>query len=430
MTIAPQDSPLLRDLFADPEITRLFADTAVVRAMLIVEGTLAKVQGDAGLIPETAAAYLHRAAMEVQIDPAGLAAETAQNGVCVPALLTAFHKQAQAPDYTQYVHWGATSQDIIDTGLALRLRQVLTLLEGRLDTVLGALADLADTHAETPMAARTYGQISTPTTFGAVVATWGAGLLALRGELPGIRDAALIVTLHGASGTLSAMGADGPQVRASLARALGLSDPGHSPHADRAHILALASWANRVLQACAKCATDLLLLTRDGDVVLGGGGSSSTMPQKSNPVGPSVVCALAAHGAGHATALTLHPAWDQRDAASWFTEWLSLPPLLAAAGKALTTLGDTRITPGSSLSQHGLSDVSGLIHAEALTFDLARTMPRPQAQEQVRAWAAEVKAKGGSLLTLAGVDPEDYTPARQWGEAPAHARRFVAAVRV
>ncbi|WP_371156715.1 lyase family protein [Jannaschia sp. 2305UL9-9] len=428
MTIAPQDSPLLRDLFADPEIARLFTDTAAVRAMLIVEGTLARVQGSAGLIPETAAAYLHRAAMEIQIDPAGLASETARNGVCVPALLAAFRKQAQAPEHTQFLHWGATSQDIIDTGLALRLRQVLTLLGDRLDRLLTLLADLADTHAETPMIARTYGQPATVTTFGAVVATWGTGLLALRDELPGVRDAVLIVTLHGAAGTLSVLGEQGPAIRADLARALGLGDPVGVPHADRAHILGLAGWANRVLQACAKCATDLLLLTREGEVTLSGGGSSSTMPQKANPVAPSVVCALAAHGAGHAAALSMRPAWDQRDGAAWFTEWLSLPPLMAATGKALEVLGQMDVGYGTPTHPAGTAP-SDLIHAEALTFALARDMSRPDAQARVKAWATEARATGGSLLALAGVDPADYAPERQWGEAPLHARRFVAAVR-
>lgn len=414
----------MHGLFSDPEIARLFADTAVVRALLIVEGALAKVQGEAGVIPADAAAYLHRASLEVQIDPAGLAVETARNGVCIPALVAAFAKEAQAPDVTQYFHWGATSQDIIDTGLALRLRQVLTLLGERLDAVLILLADLAEAHAETAMPARTYGQIATPTTFGALVAIWGGGLLTVRDEVPGIRDAVQIVTLNGASGTLSVMGDRGPAIRAALARVLGLHDPQSSPHADRAHMLALAGWANRVLRACDKIAVDLLALTRDGSVALGGGGSSSTMPQKANPVGPSVVRALAAHGLGHATALQSLAPQDQRDGAAWFTEWLSLPPLLAAAGKALSVLAATEVIPSADRFAETLSDPSGLIHAEALTFHLARSMPRPEAAAQVKAWATDVRTNGGSLLAKAGVDPADFAPQRQWGEGPALARRF------
>ncbi|MGB3556477.1 MAG: lyase family protein [Jannaschia sp.] len=429
MTIAPQDSALFRDLFADPEIARLFSDSATIRAMLIVMGTLAKVQGERGTIPAEAGAYLHRAALEVQIDPSALAAETARNGVCIPALVAAFARDAQVPDHTRYLHWGATSQDVTDTGLALRLRQVLSIAGDRLDALLAMLADLAEAHAERPMAARTYGQIATPTTFGATAAIWGSGILSLRDELPAIRDAVEIVTLNGASGTLSVLGEDGPGTRTALARALGLRDPGISPHADRSHILALAGWANRVLAACAKMATDLTLLTRDGDIALGGGGASSTMPQKANPVGPSTIRALALYGNGLATAIHAGVPWDQRDGGAWFAEWLSLPPLLAATVKALSILGACDIQPDADRMASRVEDPSGLIHAEALSFALARDMPRPDAQAQVKTWAAEVRAKGGSLLDRAGADPADYAPDRQWGEAPALARRFAAKAR-
>ena len=113
------DSPLFSRLFPAGEVGKLFTDSAELRAMLLVEGALAKAQGALGVIPETAAAYIHRAAMEVQIDQAGLAEPTGQNGVSVPGLVAAFRAAMQAPEHAQYVHWGATSQDIIDTGLML-----------------------------------------------------------------------------------------------------------------------------------------------------------------------------------------------------------------------------------------------------------------------------------------------------------------------
>ncbi|UWQ18622.1 lyase family protein [Jannaschia sp. M317] len=428
MTVAPQDSQMFRDLFADAELSRLFTDTATLRAMLIVEGALAKVQGEAGVIPQEAATYLHRATMELQIDPGGLAAQIARDGIPVPALLAAFRKEAQAPEFTRYLHWAANSQDIVDTALALRLRQVLTLLDGRLDALLTQLADLAEAHAETPMLARTFGQPAVVTTFGAAVATWGSGLLALRSELPDIRAAVCIVTLNGAAGTLSAMGPEGPALRSALARALGLADPGHSPQVDRSHLHALASWANRVLQACDKIAGDLLLLSREGAVTMGGG-QSSTMAQKRNPIASSVVRALALHGNG--LCHTLHAATpaDQRDGGAWFAEWLALPQLMSATGKALLLLTGDRVTVEVDAMAATLAATNDLIHAEALTFALARDMPRPEAQAQVAAWAAETRVEGGSLLARAGVDPADYAPARQWGEAPALARRFAQSVR-
>jgi len=142
MSISPFDSALYRDLFSDREVATLFSDSAEIRAMLLVEGALARVQGDLGVIPAESAAFIHRASLEVQIDPAGLAEATGQNGVCVPALITAFRQEMEAPDHAQYAHWGVTSQDIIDTGLALRLRQALALIEARADRLRARAARL------------------------------------------------------------------------------------------------------------------------------------------------------------------------------------------------------------------------------------------------------------------------------------------------
>ena len=173
MPASPADSPLYARLFGDDEAARLFSDSAEVRAMLLVEGALAKVQGALGLIPAESAAFLHRASFEVQIDPSALAAETATNGVPVPALVAAFRTGCNAPDHAAFAHWGATSQDIMDSALALRLKRLLELWETRLDALCAALGTLAETHATLPMAARTYGQLATPTSFGSVVAGWG-----------------------------------------------------------------------------------------------------------------------------------------------------------------------------------------------------------------------------------------------------------------
>ena len=137
-------SALYGGLFPTGEVGRLWSDAAEVRAMLLVEGALARAQGSLGVIPEISGAFIHRAAMEVQIDPAGLAGATGRNGVAVPALVAAFRKAMEAPEHANYVHWGATRQDIIDTGLMLRLRQTLAALEARLGDILraGGHADL------------------------------------------------------------------------------------------------------------------------------------------------------------------------------------------------------------------------------------------------------------------------------------------------
>ncbi len=233
MSVSPFDSAMLRDLFTDREVASLFTDAATIRAMLMVEGMLAKQQGDLGVIPAESAAFIHRSSLEVQIDPAALSEATGQNGVCVPALVAAFRKEMQAPDHAQYAHWGATSQDIIDTGLALRLRQVLALIETRGDRLATALARLAKAHADTPMTARTYGQTANPTSFGAVAAAWGWPWLAHKDRLAALRPRLLMVTLSGAAGTGAAFGPEAARTRAGLAAALKLTDPGRSVHSTR-----------------------------------------------------------------------------------------------------------------------------------------------------------------------------------------------------
>ena len=425
-------SNLYGALFNDPETAALFSDSAELRAMMLVEGSLARVQGALGLIPADAAAYLHRASFELQIDPAGLAAETARNGVPVPALISAMRKEAQAHPYTDWLHWGATSQDIMDTGLALRLKRLVALWDARLIALAKALGQLAETHADLPMAGRTYGQLATPTSFGAVVASWGHPLLRHRARLGAMAADLAQVSLSGAAGTLSAMGSQGPLVRAGLAAELGLTDPGHSWHAERDNMAAFAAWMAGLCASLGKLGEDLILLAQSGiaEVSLSGAGGSSTMPQKQNPVGPSVLVALARQTIGLSATLqgaVLHR--QQRDGAAWFTEWLTLPQLCISTGRALTlaTSLAAQITPNAAAMRNGLDADNGLILAEALTFALAATMPRPEADAAVKALVARVRAGEGSLPGLARLAWPDLAVADGLGCAPAGARAFAAA---
>lgn len=406
MPASPMNSQIYAGLFGDTETERLFTDSAEVRAMLLVEGTLAHVQGGLGLIPADAAAFIERAAREAQIDPAALAPDTARNGVPVPALLAAFRKVATAPDLMQYLHWGATSQDIMDTGLALRLRPVLALWEARLGTVLKQMATLAETHAALPMAARTYGQIATPTSFGAVVASWGWPLITARDRLAALRPAVLQVSLSGAAGTLSAMGPEGPAMRAALAQALDLADPGHSWHSDRSGIGQIAGFAATLAASLGKIGEDLILLSQSGlaEATLGQGGASSTMPQKQNPVAPSALVALARHVIGQAAILQgtgLHR--QQRDGAAWFTEWLTLPQTCIALSRMLSLAQDclSRLQPDPAALSAQIDTSHGSIYAEALTFALARQIPRPEAEQSVKALLAEAASADQPLSILA-----------------------------
>ena len=436
MSASVYDSALYRGLFGDDAVAQLLSDSAEVRAMMIALGALAKVQGAAGVIPDVSGAFLHRSSMEVQVDPGGLATATGTNGVTVPGLVAAFRAALDAPEHAQYLHWGATSQDIQDTGLVLRMRQVLALVEERLKTALTGLADLAEAHAELPQAARTYGQVAVPSSFGALVAGWGWPLLRVMERLPEIRSG-LAVSLSGAAGTASQLGPDPVALRAAWAEALGLADPGHSWHADRSRIVELGQWFSAVAQGGAKMGEDLVRLTRSdvGEVRLGGTGASSTMPQKQNPVTPSVLVALGRSASAQAAALGA-PHGEARDGAGWFTEWLTLPLLAAAAGRASALVAEVagQVVPVPSVLAGRLDDGVGLIHAEALSFALAADMPRPEAQAEVKRLAATARDTGRALPKLVaeafpGTALPDLTPPASLGQAPAEARAFAAAAR-
>ena len=440
MPATPFDSAHLSGLFPTGETARLFSDSAEVRAMMLVEGALAQVQGAAGVIPETAAAAIHRASLECQVDPVGLAKATAQNGVMTPALVAAFREAMMAPEHAQYLHWGATSQDIQDTGLMLRLRQALALQEDRLKATLKGLAKLAGDHAETPMAARTYGQHATPTRFGAVAAEWGAPLLGLVDELPDLRRSCLLVSLSGAAGTASALGPMARETRAALAEALDLADPGRSWHADRTPVLKIADWCTRACLALGKLGEDATAMVQSGieELKLGGSGGSSTMPQKQNPVAPSVLVSLgrqsaALTGALQGAAMPRH----QRDGAAWFTEWLCLPQIVlgaAASAKTAAVLCEG-LGPQPSAMASALDGGLDMIHAEAMSFALAETLPRPEAQAAVKRLCREALETDTPLRALVARDFPDidatslFDPGQQTGQAPMEAERFAKAAR-
>lgn len=430
MPAALADSTLYRQLFGD-STADFFTDTIEIRAMLLVEGTLARVQGQMGLIPQDAADAIDRAAREVQIDPVGLARETATNGVPVPGLVAAFRKAMQAPEHAQYVHWGATSQDIMDTGLALRLRGVVQSWDERLGALLGALSALARAHADLPMAARTYGQAATPTSFGAVVAGWGRPILRHRDRLNALIPDLAMVSLGGAAGTLSAIGPEGPALRKALAEALDLGDPGQSWHAERDRIGAFAGWMTGMAASLGKMGEDLILMAQSGigEIDIAGAGGSSTMPQKQNPVGPSALVALSRQITALAAAMQgagLHR--QQRDGAAWFVEWLTLPQLCISAGAALARAVELAqsITPRAEAMAKGLDDGSGLIHAESYSFILAQRMSRPDAQAKIKVLCAEALERSLTLrdLVLRDFPGIDLSQAGGLGTAPDEARAF------
>lgn len=434
MAVTPFDSPLWRNIYGDVELAQLFSDSAEVRAMLLFEGALARVQGEMGMIPKDAALAIDRASLEVMIDPSGLASETASAGVPVPALIAAFQKAMEAPDYAAHIHHGATSQDVMDTGLVLRLRRALDIIEGRLTVLIDTLGDAASREAETVMAARTRSQIATPTTLGAKIAVWRAPLLRCRDRLAELRARLLRVSLAGASGTLAAMGPLGPEVAVRLADALNL---GHDPvpwHAARDNVAELGSALTLITGTLGKMGTDLIGLMQSEirEVTAGAGGGSSTMPHKSNPVGAEALIALARANAGIVGRLfeaQLHA--QDREGAAWALEWLTLPQMLIAAGASLShalALAETvEARPDAMVAT--MAATEGLMLAEAATFALAAHMPRPEAQALVKAACKTAIAEGRPLrevLTAEASAPIDwdavFDPARYTGNAADIAR--------
>lgn len=432
------DSPLFAKLFPTGEAGRLFTDSAALRAMLLVEGALAKVQGKQGVIPEISGAAIHRASLEIDVDPGAIATLTGQNGVSVPGLVAAFCKEMEAPEHSAYVHWGATSQDIIDTGLMLRLRQALVLAETDIKTILKALAVQADKYAEYPMPARTYGQHATPTSWGAVVAGWGMPLLDALNEMDQLRASSLWVSLGGAAGTSSALGPHADQTRADFAAALGLGDPKRNWHTDRTPILRIADWSARVTTVLAAMGQSLVGLSASGieEVSLGSAGASSTMPQKQNPVAPSAIVALSNQVAGLRSSLHIAATHQhQRDGAAWFTEWMVLPQIILSGASALKHARalTTQMSPQTVQMEKALGG-RGLILAEALSFALAEDMPRPDAQAATKQLCAKASETGTKLETLAlaaypRLDPSTFRSRDQMGHAPEQARAFAAAAK-
>ena len=437
MAVSVVDSQIFSELFPTGDIGRLFTDNAEIRAMMLVEGKLARIQGKHGCIPQESAEAIHRAAMELQVDPSELAKSTGENGVNVPGLVASFQKHMQAPEHAQYVHFGATSQDIIDTGLMLRLRQMLSLQEELLRTVLEQLAELAQEYAELPMVARTYGQAAALTSFGATVATWGNPLVDLLKALPKLRQNSLWVSLSGAVGTSAALGKDSPVLRAGLAESLGLRDPERSWHSDRSPVLRIVTWQSDLSTALGKMAEDILILRQSNlnTVTLGQSGASSTMPQKQNPVGPSAISSLSRYVIGQQSVLqqaALHK--EARDGASWFTEWLALPQLCLSANSALLIAKEmcVALLPDKSAIQLDIKRTRGMIYAEALCFELAKSKPRPKAAADIKELCVSLQNTDTDLVETAKLKwPAliNFNPIDQLGEAPEFARSFAKRLR-
>lgn len=435
MAITLFDSTLYHDLLGDDAMAALFGDHAELRSMLRVEGALARVQGALGVIPRASGDAIADAAANWRPDPADLGTQTGRDGLPVPALVAGLRQALDSPTHAQYAHWGATSQDIIDTGLVLRLRDVCDLLQRRITLLLEALATLAQEHDRLPLAARTRGQIAIPTSFGAVVAAWGNPLLTHLEVLAQLRPRLLRVSLAGAAGNSTVLADRAADVRCALAAELGLADAETPWHSDRSALAEFCAWMTRVIGSLAKMAEDIVGATQSevGEIRLAHIGGSSTMPHKQNPVAAETLISLfqLAQALDGAMQRAL-PHRQQRDGAAWMLEWHALPQSCRATGSALQlALGLAQgIEADGARMRANLEASAGLIYAEAISYRLSEDMSRPDAQSSVKTLCRRSTAEGRSLgeLVTEAYPQVDWRsimqPEAQLGDAPAQARSF------
>lgn len=435
MAISPFESSLYRSLFHDPEVGELLSDQAELDSMLRVEAALARVQGALGVIPAASADAISAAAEQYRLEPAKLAAGTGRDGVPVPALVEAFREAIGTSEHASFLHWGATTQDIMDTALVLRLRDLCAIFQQRLSLLLSALATLAADHAELPIAGRTRRQVAIPTSFGALVAAWGVPLLDHLEVLEQIRPRLLKVSLAGAVGNSAALGEDAVRIRSALATELELADSDFAWHSDRAPLAEFTALLTRINGSLAKMGEDIILAAQSevGEIRLTGAGASSTMPHKQNPVaaeGMQSLFRLCVAMNGLMSEALLHR--QQRDGISWALEWHALPQICMACACALNlarTLA-LELEPDAERMRDNLEQGNGLVYAETISFALAGIMSRPRAQAKVKELCAQARAEGSSLQALVAeafpqIDWDSLCiPEAQLGDAPAQARAF------
>ncbi|WP_316356020.1 3-carboxy-cis,cis-muconate cycloisomerase [Devosia sp.] len=327
---------LLAALAGDPEIEALLADAAQVAAMVTFEVALAQAEAQAGLISAEAATAIGAGLDGFEPDWDDLALGMARDGVVVPALLVQMRRRIAAP-HAEALHKGATSQDVIDTALVLQLASVIAVLVARLTTMLDALDGLVTRYGGQGLMAHTRMQRALPYSVSAKLATWMVPLRRHLAALQAVRRSLLVIQLGGPIGDRSSFGPNGEAVARALARQLdlGLAEPWQSA---RDPLVGFASLLALLTGTLGKIGADVALLAQNeiAAVTIAGGGGSSSMAHKSNPVNAEVLVALARYNAGLVGVLQQSMVHEnERSGAAWTLEWLALPPLVIATGASL-----------------------------------------------------------------------------------------------
>lgn len=403
----------------------IFHERQRVQSMLDFEAALARAEAQTGVIPTSAAEAIGACCKAELFDREKLVKGAASSGnLAIPMVkqLTAL-VSARLPEAGGYVHWGATSQDVIDTGLLLQLRAFLDVLEDELIEVCDALAALTTKHRATPMVGRTWMQHAVPITFGLKTASWLDAMLRHRERLAELRPRLLVLQFGGAAGTLASMYGSGRKVALALAEELQLPLPSLPWHATRDRIAEAATFHGLIMGTLGKIARDLSLMmqTEVGEAmepVAAGRGGSSTMPHKRNPVATTAILSSAIRVPGLVgTILSAMVQEHERGVGGWHAEWDTLPEIcvltLGALEKLNVVLKGIHIF--ADAMRVNLYRTNGLILAEAVSMELAKTMGHDQAHKRVEAAALRAVAEKKHLRQIIQASPvlmKHLTPAK------------------
>jgi 3-carboxy-cis,cis-muconate cycloisomerase len=390
MPTNPADSPILGTLYGSDAMRAVFEEPAYFQRMLDVEAALARVQARLGIIPADAAEAIGRAARYENLSVDELAASARNVGYPVVGLVAGLSRAAgEAGGWT---HWGATTQDIMDTATVLQVRDGLTLIRGSLAAMVRALVAQADRHRHTVMAGRTHLQQALPTTLGLKCAIWAQPLITHIRRLDALRPRVELVSFAGAAGTLASLGDRGVAVMEGLAAELRLAAPAAPWHVARDGLAETVAFLGLICGSLAKFATDVILLaqTEVGEVAepyVAGRGSSSTMPQKRNPIASEYI--LAAARTVHALVpvmLGAMAADHERATGPWQSELLALPQAFVLTHGALdhaTVIAQGMVVDAERMRRN-LAMTGGLIVAEAVMMGLAPHLGRGEAHHAVK----------------------------------------------
>ncbi|MDI3309330.1 MAG: 3-carboxy-cis,cis-muconate cycloisomerase [Acetobacteraceae bacterium] len=413
MAVNPADSPVLGALYGTDAMRAVFDERAFLQRMLDVESALARAQARLGIVPAEAAAAITAAARAEKLDLPALAAATRNTGYPVVGLVKQLSALA-GPEAGRWTHWGATTQDIMDTAVVLQMRDAFALLQAELAAVIAGLARLARAHRGTVMAGRTHLQHALPVTFGYKVAVWLSPLITMQERLAQLRPRVERLQFGGAAGTLASLGDQGLRVQEELGRELGLAVPDIPWHVARDGIAEAVGFLGLLTGALSKLATDVILLmqTEVAEVAephQAGRGGSSTMPQKRNPIACEYILAQARGVQALVPQMLAAMAQDQeRGTGPWQTEPLAVGQafLLTHGALAQARVIAEGLTVDAARMRRNLDSTGGLIVAEAVMMGLAPMLGRGEAHNLVHHACDISLAEGVPLAEALMRDPQ------------------------